>query len=292
MSRSMTGYGVGYKSEDGLSVTVELRSVNNRFLDITMRLTRSLYGYDYEIRNLIKSRLQRGRVSLFVKEEIDADQASDIQLDHPRLIKFAGELEKLKTELNLSGDLKLEHLLSLENIFAPSDDSTIQERVWKLFNEALNASIDQLIETAEKEGERLCSDILERVEKISELLRAIKEHSESQIDEYYQRLKVRLEEILGDDRIDKNRLETDIALAADRLDISEEIVRLDSHIQMFSNTVANDEQIGKRLGFILQEMSREANTIASKSWSLDISRVAINIKELLEQIREQVQNLE
>ncbi|HHE47190.1 MAG TPA: YicC family protein, partial [Bacteroidetes bacterium] len=289
---SMTGYGFGRAADEGLDVTVELRSVNNRFLDINLRLPRALYPHDPEIRESVRKRIERGRVTLVANVEYIDDQAPDIHLNRPKLMAFARQLEQLRRELKLEGGIRLEHLLTVEDVFVASDDETYRSRLWKLCRSALEEALNEIIDASTVEAEALCRDIVERIVGVEEQLGKIRVAAATQVEEYQQRLQTRLEEILSDERIDRNRIETEVALAADRLDISEEIVRLDSHLRMFSAKVNNDGPIGKTLGFILQEMSREANTIASKCWALEISQAAIRIKELLEQVREQVQNIE
>ncbi|MDP8239094.1 MAG: YicC/YloC family endoribonuclease [Candidatus Hatepunaea meridiana] len=292
MPRSMTGYGTGQAFEEGLGVTVELRSVNNRFLDINIRMPYILNPQETEIRNIIRQSMPRGRVSMFVKEESKDDKIPDIRIDLPKAIGYARELEQLRKELNLGGELKLEQILTIDNLFLSNDEAPYRERFWKLCKIALEKAIEEVIAAGKCEAETICNDLIRRITAIHEQLEIVKNAAKKQVVTYSERLTARLSEILEDNRIDHTRLETEIALAADRLDISEEIVRLESHLGMFSDTIRKDEPIGKTLGFILQEMGREANTIASKSWTLNISQAAIKIKETIEQIREQVQNIE
>ncbi len=292
MTRSMTGYGTGITTDSGLSVTVEIRGVNNRFLDVNLRLPRALYSHDPEIRDLVHKRIQRGRISLYVNEEFINDQVPDIRLDRSKTVAYARELKRLIEDLELNEELRLEHLLAIDDLFISADDESYRERLWQLFKGALEQALDQFISTSTREGETLRKDILKRTEAINEQLEIIKTAADEQVVNYYERLIARLEEMLDDNRLDRNRLETEIALTADRLDISEEIVRLNSHLKMFSETLGREKPVGKTLNFTLQEMGRETNTIASKSPVMDISQAAIKIKELLEQIREQVQNIE
>ena len=292
MARSMTGYGVGKTSANGINLTSELRSVNNRFLDFSTRLPRMLYPYEPEIREICRKRIERGRLSVYITVEYAGDQTPDIRLDRARIRSFAKQLDELRRELKLEDPLRLEHLLTADDLFIPNDDESQQQQLWDLARKALDQALDGLIEAGRREAEMLCSDINTRIDTVSELLGQIRDYADKQVVEYHHRLKARLDEIIEDSRIDQNRIETEIALSADKLDISEEIVRLDSHLKMFRSTIGQKDAIGKSLAFILQEMSREANTITSKSWSLDITQSAIKIKELLEQIREQVQNIE
>ncbi|NQU05006.1 MAG: YicC family protein [Calditrichaeota bacterium] len=292
MPRSMTGYGNSCTSEDGLSVTVEIRSVNNRYLDFNFRLPRALYSHEHELRELIKKRIQRGRISIFANVGYDDNYEPGIKLDIARVRVYARELKELQQELNLAGELKLDHLISSGDIFRSEEDDSYTERLWSITRRAFTSAMDQYVESSTTEAEALCADINLRIKAIKEQLRIIETDAVGQAATYQKKLSDRLSELLDDNRIDRSRLETEIALAADKLDISEEIVRLDSHIQMFNAAISGKDAVGKKLGFILQEMGREANTIASKSWSIFISEAAIKIKELLEQIREQVQNLE
>ncbi len=291
MAHSMTGYGVGRASGDGLSVVVELRSVNNRYLDLNLKLPRALYPHESNIRDLLRERVERGRVSMLVSEEWSGEQGPVIRLDRARALSCAGQLEELSRELGLSGEVQLEHLLAVGELFLPDDDSSYHEQLWGLTRQALEKALEQMLTACHHEGEALCADIRQRIRSTQESLALVKELAARQADAYRERLTRRLEELLEDSRLDRTRLETEIALAADRLDISEEIVRLESHLDMFHKTIARKGSLGKTLSFILQEMSREANTIASKSWMVEISQAAIRMKELLEQIREQVQNL-
>jgi len=292
MPRSMTGYGNNCANEDGLSVTVEIRSVNNRYLDFNFRLPRALYSHEHELREMVKKRIQRGRISIFTNVEYDDNYEPRITLDIARVRVYERELRKLQQELNLAGELNLDHLISSGDIFRSEEDDSYTERLWGITLRAFTSALDQYVESSATEAEALCADIILRIKVINEQLRIIETDAANQVGTYQKKLLNRLSELLDDNRIDRNRLETEIALAADKLDISEEIVRLDSHIQFFNAAISGKDAVGKKLGFVLQEMGREANTIASKSWSILISEAAIKIKELLEQIREQVQNLE
>lgn len=292
MTRSMTGFGTGIATDSGLSITVEIRGVNNRFLDINLRLPRALYSRDPEIRDLVHKRIQRGRMSLYVNEEFTDDQVPDVRLDRSRAIGYARELKRLIEDLGLNEELRLEHLLTIDDLVISADNESYRERLWQLFKAAFDQALDQFISASTREGEILRKDILERIEAIGEQLEIIGTAADEQVVNYHEKLTARLSEMLDDNRLDRNRLETEIALTADRLDISEEIVRLNSHRKMFSETLDMKEPVGKTLNFTLQEMGRETNTIASKSPAMDISQAAIKIKELLEQIREQVQNIE
>lgn len=288
----MTGFGTGQTNRNGLSITVELRSVNNRFLDLNFRLPHVLYQREQDLRELISKRLNRGRVLVQVTEEWCDDAMPAIRIDKGKARSYLNALKELKTELSLAGEISLDQILSFSDIVVSEIDDAYREKLWVLTQEAVNSALDNLVDSSEAEGRNLSKDIIERICLVEKTLSKIKEIKDSQVLIYQERLSTRLREVLTDDRIDPNRLETEIALIADRLDISEEIVRFESHIDLFNQSLKVDKAIGKTLGFILQEMGREANTIASKSWLTEISQSAIQIKEILEQVREQVQNLE
>lgn len=292
MARSMTGYGIGQSLGDGLSVIVELRSVNNRFLDLHIKIPRTLYSNEQDLGDLVRNRINRGRISILVKEEWVGDKGPNIQLDRGRAVKYAEALDALNNILDLRDDIRLDHLLAADDLFSVEEDETYREQLWKLTSQATEQALQALVDVSSREGENLVADLLARITTFHEELDAIKEHASEQVSQYRTRFLQRLEELLNDTRLDQARLETEISLAADRLDISEEITRLASHIDLFESTIKRNDPVGKTLGFVLQEMGREVNTIASKSWMIEISQAAIRMKEILEQIREQVQNIE
>ena len=292
MLRSMTGYGIGQVSEDGRLISVEIKSVNNRFLDISLPAPRSFNPFDVKLRKLISKRLKRGRVSVQVLETWEKESSPKININIARARNYVDSLRKVADELELSKDVSLNHLLATGDLFDNEDDTNDQDQIWELTSKACHSALDSLIEVSLKEGENLYSDLESRLVQIIAEKEKIDKFAEGQMKVYNERLKARLGELYNDDRIDPTRIETELAISADKLDISEELVRLDSHIDIFQSTLTKKEAPGKALGFILQEMGREANTIASKSWLIDISQSAMRIKEILEQIREQVQNIE
>ncbi len=292
MARSMTGFGVGRATGDGLSVAVEVRSVNNRFLDLNLKLPRQLYEHESTIRDLVRKRINRGRVSLFITEEWSDNHCPDIRINKGKAKRYCDLLENLKDELNLLGNVQLDHMLTFPDLFVTADDEKYRNQLWNLANESVKIALDQLVESENSEGETLIADLKQRIACIRESLCEIEKYAKEQVHTYQHKLLARLEELLGESRLDPMRLEMEIALTADRLDISEEIVRLKSHLDTFEMKLDLSEPIGKTLGFILQEIGREVNTLTSKSWLADISQIGIKMKESVEQIREQVQNIE
>lgn len=292
MPRSMTGIGIASAEDDDLCVTVELRSVNNRFLDLNLRAPRGVMSRENDFRRIIGEKISRGRITAFVNEEQKNDSNSGIKLDKAKAKGYVDQLEKLRKEMKLGGWLQIGSMIGVNELFRYSEDDDKRQKLWRLTSKALADALESLVELSLIEGNRLTEDILERKSAIESELGAIKRKAAEQVEQYSDRLKTRLEELLSDNRLEPSRLEMEIALAADRLDISEEIIRLESHLSMLGSTLALETPIGKKLNFVLQEIGREANTIASKAWLVDLSQSAIRIKELIEQIREQVQNIE
>jgi len=292
LARSMTGFGAGKAGDPTLSIAAEVHSVNNRFLDISIRLPRALIPFENEVREIVRNRLERGRVSLSVTEEWQGENGGDLALDKARARQYLRLLRDLRETTGLTGEIGIEHFLAFNDLFIPIADEELIQRHWDFAKRAIKEALDEMEASSRREGDVLTRDMLERLASVREGAALIRSLAAGQTGEYRRRLTARLEELLDDGRLDRSRLETEIAIAADRLDISEEIVRLGSHLDLFSSTLQRDGAVGKTLGFVLQEMGREVNTIASKSWMVEISQIAVGMKETLEQLREQVQNLE
>ncbi len=255
-------------------------------------MPRMLFPYERDIRNIIGKRINRGRVFLSHSEKWVDERRPNIRLDYGKAMQYAAVYRELKDKLDLSGELRLEHLLNIEDLFSPREDESFRASLWELTRNALERALDELITVSRREGGHLAADLGERIDTVHMELDRVKARAGGQVSRYRERLNDRLRELLDDDSLDRNRLETEIALMADRLDISEELVRLESHLELFRATLRREEPMGKTLGFILQEMGREVNTIASKCWDVEIAQAGIRMKETLEQIREQVQNIE
>lgn len=292
MARSMTGYGVGTVSNEQVTVTVEVRSVNNRFLDFDFRIPKTLFSREQNIRDFVRSRVSRGRVTLRVTEEANVKSLSSINVNTELVKSYANALRNLMKEVGIEEPLSLQHLLSFGFVSSDTISEEYQNIVWECAKEALEIAMNDMISGSCKEGDNLISDIVSRMEQLRSYVEEIETLAFSQTLEYQAKLNSRLVELLSDNRIDPARLESEIAFVAEKLDITEELVRLRSHLDLLEETLKSSDQIGKTLNFILQEMGREINTIASKSWKVEIPQRAIRMKETLEQVREQVQNIE
>jgi len=291
MIYSMTGYGKGNASKNKTSVEVEVKSVNSRFFEVSLKLPSILFPYDYEIREFIKTKVQRGKVSVVVHFKKDGVENGYVTIDANKLSNHLSLIKKIKKAAGIKDEITLEHLLSSKEIFT-SQDAELSKVEFEIVKSALNKALDKLILMKKKEGVELSRDLAIRIENIVSNVSAIEAEFRKSINEYHEKLKQRIQELTGNAEINEDRLNLELALIADRADITEECVRLKSHLKFFKETLKNEKEPGKKLNFLCQEMNRETNTISSKSISTAIIHSSVLIKEEIEKIREQIQNIE
>ena len=291
MIYSMTGYGKGSISKNKTSAEVEVKSVNSRFFEVSLKLPSILFPYDYEIRELIKSKVQRGKVSVVIHFKKDGVENGFITIDDNKLSNHLTLIKKIRKAANIKDDIKLEHLLGSKEVFT-SQDAELSKSEFEIVKFALNKALDKLILMKKKEGAELSRDLAVRIEKIIKNVSFIETEFRKSINEYHDKLKQRIQELTGNVEINEDRLNLELALIADRADITEESVRLRSHLKFFKESLKNENEPGKKLNFLCQEMNRETNTISSKSISTSIIHSSVLIKEEIEKIREQIQNIE
>jgi uncharacterized protein (TIGR00255 family) len=293
MIQSMTGYGRGEASVDSVNATVELRSVNSRFLEVTARLPRSLSLRENEIRELVRSKILRGKIALSVNVQGDASAKPPLAINKDAARAYYKLLRELRSVVKSRETVKLEHLLNFSEIFENRDSGENDAAEWNAFTKALALAIDNLRTMREKEGRELANDLTARVNGIQEKIDVIEKLSKERIPEERTRLQERITSLLGDNAaINADRLELEIALLADKLDVTEECVRFRSHNKFFLEALEKEDGAGRKLNFLIQEMNREVNTIGSKSNDTTIAHSVVAIKEELEKIREQIQNIE
>ena len=292
MLYSMTGYGKGVAENGKISVEVEVKSVNSRYLDIFMKLPNSLMNKDYELRDLIKTKVKRGKLTVVTQLRVNGIEEELPSLDKGKLKNQLAIIKEIKKTAKLKDKIKLEHLLFNKDIYTTTDLS-ISETEYKLLKKALSDSLEQLIKMKKAEGKELEKDLLNRLNEIEKYLSEIEEGARrGGIKEFQDKLRERVRMLLDGQQVDKDRLELELAIMADKADITEECVRLRSHIKFFRESLKNDNEPGRKVNFICQELNREANTISSKSISTSITHKAVRIKEEIEKIREQIQNIE
>ncbi|MEM6644829.1 MAG: YicC/YloC family endoribonuclease [Bacteroidota bacterium] len=291
---SMTGFGRGTAAAGTTEATVELRSVNNRYCEVSVRLPGRLNAFESRIQNALKAAFTRGRIQVQVQIAQQADEAAlPISVDVQVAAAYGTLLRDLRAAAGLDAPVTLADVLTFSDVFEREEEpDAATEDTWAAIEGALAAASDNLRAMRAAEGDAMQRDLAQRLAVIEAKLDAVETHAPERVTAARQRLHERLGELLDDERLDRDRLEVEIAILADKLDITEEIVRLRSHLDVFRQTMDGDKPAGRKLNFLTQEMNREINTIGSKANDTVVSHLAVEMKEALEQIREQVQNVE
>lgn len=292
MIKSMTGFGRCEVLKDSRKFTVELKSVNHRYLDVNIRMPKKLNFFETSIRTLLKSYADRGKVDIFITYEDLSQSQVSVKYNAALAAEYLKYLNQMAEEFSLDNDVRVSTLSRYPEVFTMEECSEDEDELWNGLKEALEGAFSQFVEMRTKEGERLKEDILLKLDLLSEQIRFIEERSPQIIAEYRTKLEEKMRELLEDTQIDDNRIAAEVILFADKICTDEEVVRLKSHIQHMKETLEESNGIGRKLDFISQEMNREANTILSKANDLDISNRAISLKTEIEKIREQIQNIE
>ena len=292
MIKSMTGFGRCEVLKDSRKFTVELKSVNHRYLDVNIRMPKKLNFFETSIRTLLKSYADRGKVDIFITYEDLSQSQVSVKCNAALAAEYLKYLNQMAEEFSLDNDVRVSTLSRYPEVFTMEECSEDEDELWNGLKEALEGAFSQFVEMRTKEGERLKEDILLKLDLLSEQIRFIEERSPQIIAEYRTKLEEKMRELLEDTQIDDNRIAAEVILFADKICTDEEVVRLKSHIQHMKETLEESNGIGRKLDFIAQEMNREANTILSKANDLDISNRAISLKTEIEKIREQIQNIE
>ena len=290
--KSMTGYGKGVVSREGRELTVELKSVNHRFLDVSMRLPRVLSCIEDTLRTTIASRLSRGHVDVFVNYRNTRSDAKTVRVDETLLSAYVAAARTANEALNLRDDLTLSNVLRLPDVteIIPSDEDA--DELIALAKDAAELALDGLVEMRVAEGARLKTALLSGVNAMDAFREEILARAPFVAEEYRKKLNERIEAVLSDAEIDRARLATEVALFADRCCIDEELVRLKSHIAQFRAYLEASEPVGRNMDFIVQEMNRECNTIGSKANDAALTKSVLACKAEIEKLREQIQNVE
>lgn len=292
MIKSMTGFGRCEVLKDSRKFTVELKSVNHRYLDVNIRMPKKLNFFETSIRTLLKSYADLGKVDIFITYEDLSQSQVSVKYNAALAAEYLKYLNQMAEEFSLDNDVRVSTLSRYPEVFTMEECSEDEDELWNGLKEALEGAFSQFVEMRTKEGERLKEDILLKLDLLSEQIRFIEERSPQIIAEYRTKLEEKMRELLEDTQIDDNRIAAEVILFADKICTDEEVVRLKSHIQHMKETLEESNGIGRKLDFIAQEMNREANTILSKANDLDISNRAISLKTEIEKIREQIQNIE
>ncbi len=296
MVRSMTGYGRGEVVVDGLRLAAEVRSVNHRFCELSARLPRALAAYEAEARKIIQERTQRGKINLVVSWGDDGDDGREplgsLKLDERTADRYMELLQALKTKYGLSGDVDIKTFAGLPSIFVWAEEGRDPDYYLGLLRQVVSRATDDFIKMKETEGEALRKDLEARIDGIRRRVEIVRERAPLKVRETMERYRERIKLLLEGGDLPEERLAQEVAMLSDRLDATEECVRLEAHCDHFIKLLAEESTPGRKLNFLLQEMNREINTIGSKCSDVAIVEQVIEVKEELERIREQVQNIE
>ena len=289
---SMTGYGKGEYVEGGLELTCEIKTVNNRYLDVSIKAPRIFAAYEDVIRNTIRKKLTRGHADVFISFKDKRERPTALSVDIALAGSYVAAAKALKEAFpDLTDDVTLSSVLRYPDVLKQEDSQSLDEEMTKALDAALNIALDKLNEMRLVEGEKLKADMLARVDTIEGIVGEIAQRAPLIAKEYREKLTARVQEYLDGANIDESRLLTEVAVFTDKSNIDEELTRLRSHIEQF-RAIANEGIVGRKLDFLVQEFNREANTTCSKSNDVAITRAGLNLKNEIEKIREQVQNLE
>lgn len=292
MVKSMTGFGRCEVSEGDRKMTVEMKSVNHRYLDVSIKMPKKLNFFESAIRSLLKTYLQRGKVDLFITCEDLSEAKGALRYNRELAAEYLKYLNQMAEEFGLENDVKASALSRYPEVLVMEEAQDNEEELWKLLEQALKGACVQMVETRSKEGENLKKDLNDKLDEMLEHVAFIEERAPQIVAEYRKKLEDKVQELLADAQIEESRLAAEVTIFADKICVDEELVRLRSHIEHTKAVLQEKDSVGRKLDFIAQEMNREANTILSKANDLEVSNRAIELKTGIEKVREQIQNIE
>ncbi len=292
MIKSMTGFGRGTSESEASSFIVEIKTVNHRYFELNARMPRTLISLEDGIRKYVNDKIKRGKVDIFITQNQGANEDMSVVVNESLAENYVEALHNLRDKYDLRDDISATTLARFPEVLKLEQKEEDLEKTWKILLPAVEEAVHNLVSMRQQEGEKLLIDITKRCECISRNVDIINRRVPEVTEEYRARLLKKVEEILAEKSIDENRIAMEVVLQADKSCVDEEIVRLKSHVAQVIKTFKLGEPIGRKLDFIVQEMNREANTIASKVNDLELTNIALDIKSDIEKIREQVQNIE
>ena len=292
MIQSMTGFGRGEAANEKYKVTIEMKSVNHRYLDLSVRLPRKLNFYEPAIRNQVKEFAKRGKIDIFVSMEQLQENAESIQYNPQIAAAYLSGISQMADEFSIDGTIQAYQLARFPDVFTKAEEDDNEEEWIPIVTQALRDAGEKFAESRRIEGEKLAKDLSEKLDHISDLVDKIETRSPQIVEEYRKKITEKVEQLLGDTQIDENLLATEIVMFSDKICVDEEMVRLRTHVEHVKETLVAGENIGRKLDFLIQEMNREANTTLSKANDSEVSEYGIDLKTEIEKIREQIQNIE
>ncbi len=289
----MTGFGRGEASDNGCTATVEIKSLNSRYLDLSIKLPQQLQDRELAVKELIQQTISRGKLNVSIHVSESDEDNLDITIDEEKIRTYSKILNRVRDIAAITEPLRIQDILQFSDIFVQKEVSPEKlSQKWELIQKALEQAVQALMEMRKREGGLLEKDLLNRVNLIENSLHTISKSSAGRNTEIRNKMMERVNVLIEDERIDRDRLELEVIVLADKMDITEEVVRLRSHLRFFVEAVKQPEPAGRRLNFLTQEINRELNTIGSKASDSEIAQYVVKSKEALEQIREQIQNVE
>lgn len=292
MIKSMTGFGRGEASDSDRKITVEMKSVNHRYFEPSIKMPKRLNFYDASIRAELKKYISRGKVDVFITYEDYTENKFCLKYNAELANEYMGILNHIAEQFGLENDVKVSGLSRYPEVITMEEQDEDEEEIWHLLSEAVNEACVQFVNTRVIEGENLKNDLIGKLDYMLSLVDLIEERSPAIIEEYREKLLSKIYEVIEDTTLDENRIATEVTIFADKVCVDEETVRLRSHIESTRDALLEGGSVGRKLDFIAQEMNREANTILSKANDLDVSNWAISLKTEIEKVREQIQNIE
>ena len=292
MIKSMTGFGRCELSEGERKVSVEIKTVNHRYLDVAMKMPKKLNFFDSAIRTVLKEYLQRGKVDVFVTYEDLSESNVSLVYNQKVAEQYVKYFRQMEEQFGLENDMKVSVLARCPEVLVMEEQQEDEEELWQLLEKAVRGACEKVVETRVREGEALKCDLLAKLDEMLRMTAFIEERSPQIMAEYRQKLEAKVQDLLTDAQTDESRIAMEVTLFADKICVDEEIVRLRSHVEATKAALESGGSVGRKLDFIAQEMNREANTTLSKANDLEISNCAIDLKTEIEKVREQIQNIE
>ena len=292
MLKSMTGFGRYELSEGERKITVEMKAVNHRYLDVTLKMPKKLNFFESAIRTLLKEYVQRGKIDVFITYEDLSSKGAALTYNRAIASQYMDYFRQMAEEFDLENNVKVTDLARCPEVLTLEDQQEDEEEIWQMLEQAVRGACEKFVETRVREGEALKTDLLVKLDEMLGLVAVIEERSPQIVKEYRTKLENKVLELLADTQMDEGRIATEVTIFADKICVDEEIVRLKSHIEAMKNALKAGGSIGRKLDFIAQEMNREANTTLSKANDLALADCAIDLKTGIEKVREQIQNLE
>lgn len=292
MIKSMTGFGRSEKVKGNRKISVEIKSVNHRYLEAGIKMPKKLNVFESRMRDLLKKYATRGKIDIFINYEDDSESQVNLKFNQNIADEYMAIFNNMSEKYNLKNDMTVGGLARFPEVITMDEVQEDEEELWHFIEEAMKAALEQFVNTRILEGENLKKDLLGKLDHMEELVAFVEKRSPEIMKEYRSKLESKVKELLGDTTIDESRIATEVIIYADKICVDEETVRLRSHIEHARKCLNEDGGIGRKMDFIAQEMNREANTTLSKANDIEISNAAIDLKTEIEKVREQIQNIE